>query len=111
MAAGGGDGGAVFSALDDRAMRVVGTDGTKQCTEALIIAHSTEAGTTRHLELLNELRDDTGAVIEGVPAHTVHDLTSRMIAKSKASLKAYNKAFKDQTSGTALGFVHASNFF
>jgi hypothetical protein len=48
-------------------------------------------------------------VIEGVPPHTVHDLTSRMLAKSKASLAAFNASFKSQASGTALGFAHASN--
>lgn len=90
-------------------MRVVGSDETRPCAEAVVIAHSAEAGTARHLELLSELRDGKGHVIEGVPTHTVHDLTSKMLATSKVKLAAFNEAFKGQASGATLGFLNASN--
>jgi hypothetical protein len=109
MAAGGGDGGVVFGTLDERSMRAVGEERVRPCTEALVVAHWAEAGAARHMELLEELRDDRGAVLEGVPEHTVHDLTSRMLAKSKMNLGAFHASFKDQASGTALGFIHTSN--
>ena len=83
---------------------------TKPCSESILIAHWADKGIQRHVELLGDLRDSaTGEVIEGVLRHTVHDLTSKLLAKSKEALHGFNASFKEQATGATLGFIKPAN--
>ena len=110
LAAGGGDGGLVFQSLDEtQQMKVVGGT-TKPCYESVLVAHWADAGTVRHSGLLVDLRDvSTGKVIDGVTDHTMHDLTSSLIAVRTAKFGDFEEAFKTQTTGVTLGFIKPVN--
>ena len=110
LAAGGGDGGLVFQSLDEtQPMKVVGGT-TKPCYESILVAHWADQGAVRHNALLTELRDEsTGKVIEGVTDHSVHNLTSSLIAVRTSKFGAFEEAFKNQTTGVTLGFIKPVN--